>query len=113
MATLKLFSLSMLAASALAISTPAMAVWKQKQVNHSDLDLSSASGQDRLKTRVKMAVKRVCANPRPVSGAERADQNRCEAESMARAMPKAEQTIAAYNEKRRFASKDTKVIVGN
>lgn len=113
MATPKLFSLTMLAASALAISTPAMADWKQKAVQFGDLDLSSASGQKRFDTRVRMAVKQVCASPRPATLAQRADQNKCEKESMARAMPKAERTIAAYIENRRLASADAKVVAGN
>jgi UrcA family protein len=113
MATPKLFSLSVLAASALAISTPAMADWKHKEVRYSDLDLSSAQGQHRFKTRVKMAVKQVCASPRPSTLAQYMDQDKCEQEAMARAMPKAERAIAAYVEKRRFASKATELVVGN
>jgi UrcA family protein len=113
MATPKLFSFSVLAVSALAISTPAMADWKNKEVRYSDLDLSSANGQQRLKSRVKMAVKQVCANPRPDNLAQRADQSKCEKESMARAMPKTEKAIAAYIENRRFASKEASAVVGN
>jgi UrcA family protein len=113
MATPKLFSLSVLAASALAVSTPAMADWKHKDVRYDDLDLSSTEGQQRLKTRVKMAVKQVCASPRPATLAQQADKRKCAKEAMARAMPKAEQTIAAYIEQRRFASTDSKAIAGN
>lgn len=113
MATPKLFSLSILAASALAISTPAMADWKTKAVEHADLDLASAKGQERLKTRVKQAVKQVCSSPRAITFKERMDQSRCISESMARAMPEAEQTIAAYLDNRRLASRDDKAIVGN
>lgn len=113
MATPKLFSLSVLAASALAISTPAMADWKTKAVQHEDLDLSTAKGQERLKTRVKQAVKQVCSSPRAITLQERLDQNKCEASSIARAMPKAEQQIAAYLESRRFASRSDEAVVGN
>lgn len=113
MATPKLFSLSVLAASALAMSTPAMAGWKQKDVEFGDLDLSSAKGQQRLKTRINMAVKQVCASPRAYTLAQRADQSRCVKDATARAMPKAEQTIAAYVENRRFASTEAKAVVGN
>jgi UrcA family protein len=113
MATPKLFSFSVLAASALAISTPAMADWKHQEVQYSDLDLSSANGQQRFKSRVKMAVKQVCASPRAFNLAERADQSKCEKESMARAMPKAEKAIAAYIENRRFAAKEANAVVGN
>jgi UrcA family protein len=113
MATPKLFSLSVLAASALAISSPAMADWKHKEVQYSDLDLSSPVGQQRFKTRIKMAVKQVCASPSPSTLAQRADRTKCQKESMARAMPKAEKAIAAYMENRRFASKEANAIVGN
>lgn len=113
MATPKLFSLSLLAASALAISTPAMADWTAKEVQHEDLDLSTANGQERLKTRVRQAVKQVCASPRAITLKERLDQSNCESSSMARAMPKAEQRIAAYLENRRVASRGDEAIVGN
>jgi UrcA family protein len=104
MATPKLFATTLLAASALAISAPASADWKSKEVRHSDLDLSTAQGQERLKTRVKQAVKQVCGSPRAITLKERSDQNRCVTDAMARAMPKAEQTIAAYKQNRQLAA---------
>lgn len=113
MATPKLFSFSILAASALAISTPAMADWKTKEVQYEDLDLATAKGQERLKTRVKQAVKQVCGSPRAITLQERLDQNNCETAAIARAMPKAEQQIAAYAETRRLAARDGTAIVGN
>lgn len=113
MATLKLFFLSVLSASALAISTPAMADWTAKEVHYDDLDLSTTKGQERLKTRVRQAVKQVCESPRAMTVAERLDRNNCKSSSMARAMPKAEQTIAAYLESRRLASRNDEAIVGN
>lgn len=106
MATPKLFHVAMIAASALALSTPAMAEWKTVSVQHEDLDLSTAKGQERLKTRVKSAVQRVCASPRAMTLKERIDQNKCEKDSLSRAMPKAEQRIAAYAESRRVALRD-------
>ena len=106
MATPKLFSLSLIAASALAVSTPAMAEWKTVAVQHEDLDLSTAKGKERLKTRVKQAVKQVCASPRAITLKERLDQNQCEKESIAKAMPKADQRIANYAENRRVALRD-------
>lgn len=120
MATSKLFSLPVLAVSLLAISTPAIAgtspavlEWKDKAVEYVDLDLSTAKGQERLKTRVKQAVKQVCGSPRAISLRERMDQSRCEAEAIATAMPKAEHTIATYKEKQRLAVRDDTAIVGN
>jgi UrcA family protein len=113
MATPKLFVTTLFAASALAISVPASADWKSKQVGHEDLDLSTSKGQERLKTRVKQAVKQVCRSPRAYTLKERMDQNRCESEAIARAMPKAERTIAAYLQNRQLASLGNKAIVGN
>lgn len=113
MATPKLFTLSLLAASALAISTPAMADWKTKEVGHEDLDLSTAKDQERLKTRIKLAVKQVCRSPRAITLNDRMDQHNCEKNAVARAMPKAEQAIAAYMENRKFAARENKAIVGN
>lgn len=113
MATLKLFPLSLLAASALVISTPAMADVKTKEVGHQDLDLSTAKGQERLKSRIKFAVKQVCRTPRAITLKERADLNKCEKDAIARAMPKAEQAIAAYVEDHKFAAREDKAIVGN
>ena len=72
MATPKLFSFSILAASALAISTPAMADVKAKEVHHADLDLASDKGQERLKTRVKSAVRQICASPRAIHAERKA-----------------------------------------
>lgn len=113
MAIPKLFATTILAATALAISTPASADWKSTEVAHADLDLSTAKGQARLNTRVKQAVKQVCGSPRAMTLKERTDQNRCEKDAMARALPKAAQTIAAYVQKRQMASLNNKAIVGN
>lgn len=113
MATPKLFATTLLAATAIVFSAPAAADWKTKQVGYADLDLSTAKGQERLKTRVKQAVKQVCGSPRALTLRERSDKNRCEEDAMARAMPKAEQTIAAYLQNRQLASLDDKAIVGN
>lgn len=113
MATPKLFSLTLLAASALAISTPALADTKTKLVGHDDLDLSAAAGQQRLKVRVKQAIKQVCGSPRAITLNERRDQSQCEANATASAMPDVERTIAAYTDQQRLASRNTVVVAGN
>lgn len=113
MATPKLFSLTLLAASALAISAPALADTKTKLVGHDDLDLSSAAGQQRLKVRVKQAIKQVCGSPRAITLPERRDQSACEANAIARTMPNVDRTIAAYTEQQRLASRSTVVVAGN
>jgi UrcA family protein len=113
MATPKLISLSVLAASALAISTPTFATAKTKVVKFEDIDLASAQGQELLKARIKQAVKHVCASPRAITPADIMDRSMCEQRALASAMPKARQKIAAYLETRRFASSETQPIVGN
>jgi UrcA family protein len=113
MATPKLFATTLLAAATLAISTPASADWKTKAVGHEDLDLSTAKGQQRLMTRVKQAAKQVCASPRAITLKERIDQTQCEKDALARSLPKAEQTIAAYKSNRQLAAASTKAVVGN
>ncbi|MGB5076339.1 MAG: UrcA family protein [Sphingorhabdus sp.] len=113
MATPKLIPLSIAAASLLAISTPALADTKVKQVKHEDLDLSTANGQQRLKVRVKQAVKQVCGSPRAMTLRDRLDQNQCEAKAMANAMPKAERAIATYAERLRLASRKSPIVAGN
>jgi UrcA family protein len=113
MATPKLFSYVLLAASALAISAPVMAMPKSKEVRYADLNLASDDGQQRFMTRVKSAVKKVCANPRAFTLKDRADLQRCEKEATAQAMPKAERAIAAYVENSRLAARTDKAVVGN
>jgi UrcA family protein len=103
MATPKLFSFACVAASLLAVSTPAMAEINTVKVKYADLDLSTAKGQDRFKVRVKQAVRQVCADPRATTISERIDQINCEKDSIARAMPKAERQIASYVANRRVA----------
>lgn len=54
-------------------------------VRYDDLDLSSVDGRDRLNTRVKYAVQKVC-DSRPLHRQglrERANSNRCEDSAMA------------------------------
>ena len=113
MATPKLFATTILAATALAISVPAFAESKSMEVGYEDLDLATPRGQDRLKTRVKQAVKQVCGSPRAITLKERLDQNRCQSDAIARAMPKAEQRIAAYLQNRQLASLNDRAMVGN
>lgn len=113
MATPKLFSIALLAASALAFSAPAMADWKSKDVKYDDLDLSTAAGQDELKSRVKIAVKQICGSPRSMILNERFDEKKCREAAMTNAMSKVEQTVATYLDTRRLASRQTKAIVGN
>ncbi len=113
MASPKLFSITLLAASALAISTPALADTKTKLVGHSDLDLSSSAGQQQLKVRVKQAIKQVCGGTRAFTLSERRNQSACEENATASAMPKVERTIAAYADQQRLASRRTVVVAGN
>ena len=112
MVTFKKLALSCAAAAVMAVSAPAVAGVKTKPVYYNDLDLSSTAGQQRLQTRVKYAVRQVCGSPRAFGLAEKADLKRCEANAMAKAMPKAEQTIARYKDAKRLAANES-AIVGN
>ena len=112
MVTFKKLALGCAAAAAVATATPAMADVKTKLVDYEDLDLSSPKGQARLQTRIRYAVKKVCASPRAFTLAEKQDLNRCEVEAMAAAMPEAERTIARYKDAKRLASNES-AIVGN
>lgn len=113
MVTLRNISLLCAATAALALTGPAMAEQKNKEVKYEDLDLASDKGQQRLQTRIKYAVKSVCGSPRAMTLAERLDMARCETDAMANAMPKAAQAIAAYQQSRRLAANSEAAIVGN
>ena len=113
MIILKKLALSCAAAAVVAAATPAMAGHNTKSVEYQDLDLSSPHGQARLQTRVKYAVKQVCGTPRAFSLAEKADLAQCEAQAIAKAMPKAERTIARYKDAKRLAANESAAIVGN
>jgi UrcA family protein len=104
MATPKLISFACVAASLLAISTPAMAQVHSVEIKYQDLDLTSARGQERLKTRITQAAKRVCARPLAITLEDRLDHQNCEKNAAARAMPKAEQQITAHMANRRMAA---------
>lgn len=104
MATPKLISFACIAASLLAVSTPAMAHVHSVEVKYQDLDLTTARGQERLKTRINQAVKQVCVRPMAITLKDRLDQQNCEKNAAARAVPKAEQQIAADLANRRMAA---------
>ncbi len=76
------FSLILLAAPLMAAGTsgPAFAESETRSVAvaYDDLDLSSASGRERLTMRVKMAVKRVCGSASRQTVRERTAQQACE-----------------------------------
>ncbi len=113
MVTLKKLALGCAAVAAVAAATPAMADVKTTSVDYQDLDLSSPKGQARLHTRIKYAVKKVCGSPSAFSLAEKRDLARCVADAMAAATPKAERTIARYNDAKRLAVNESEAIVGN
>ncbi|MEQ1551970.1 UrcA family protein [Sphingorhabdus sp.] len=66
------------------------------EVSHSDLDLSTQSGQDKLKQRVLRAVRNVCAFPAAKTAAEHSDQQKCRARAKTTAMREAGETIARF-----------------
>jgi UrcA family protein len=112
MVTLKMIVLSCTAA-AVAVSAPAMADTKTRIVRHNDLDLSTEKGQQRLASRVKIAVEQVCAGPLAFTIQEKQDLARCEREAMARAKSQANNAIANYQGNKRLAVDAKAAIVGN
>lgn len=105
--------LSLAAVSTLAITTPASAGWKSKQVKYQDLDLSVPAGRQRLETRVKQAVKQVCRSPRALTISERQDRLNCEKGAIATVAPTTEKIIAAYMENRQLALGNNSKLAAN
>jgi UrcA family protein len=96
MAHTKKAALTLAAFAAIALVTPAHAGDRHKQVQYSDLDLSTLQGQEKFKTRVMRAVRSVCAFPSAKTAADRLDRDRCEARAKTSAMRKVGQTIARH-----------------
>jgi UrcA family protein len=78
------------------LASTASATERQRTVQYSDLDLSTAAGQATLKKRVNSAVNNVCGFPSVETAADRLDRSRCEARARTSAMRKVAQTIARY-----------------
>ena len=57
-------------------------------VSYDDLNLSSERGRERLTTRVKMAVRKVCGLPGRATLRERAAENACKVQAMSDAETK-------------------------
>lgn len=87
---------SFVAAAALAsmAATPTIAAERQVRVEHGDLDLSTASGQAKFKSRITRAVRSVCEYPSVKTAYERLDRDRCEARAKTSAMRQAGEKIA-------------------
>ncbi|SBV33309.1 conserved exported protein of unknown function [uncultured Sphingopyxis sp.] len=80
------FSLMLLAVplATAGIAAPAFAEddVRSVTVSYDDLNLSSERGRERLTTRVKMAVRKVCGVPGRATLRERAAENACKAHAM-------------------------------
>ena len=89
---------SLVAAAAVAtLAAPSLsAAERQKNVEYSDLDLSTQAGQAKFKKRIMTAVRNVCAFPTAKTSFERLDQQQCETRAKIAAMAKAAKTIARY-----------------
>ncbi len=96
MAKHRFTSLIAAAAAATLVAPSVSAAERSQNVEHSDLDLSTESGQAAFKTRIMRAVRNVCAFPQARTSFERLDQLQCETRAKASAMSKAEKTIARY-----------------
>jgi UrcA family protein len=103
MAAPKHMMLSLTLASAVMVTTPAMANAKTQEVRHADLDLSSAEGRASLQTRIRQAVKQVCSTPRGWTLADRQDRENCEAAAYLKVAPTRDRIVDAYLEKRGLA----------
>ncbi|RDV06058.1 UrcA family protein [Sphingorhabdus pulchriflava] len=87
--------LPLLAAASLT-STLAFASTTERtiEVHHTDLDLSTETGQAKFKQRVMRAVRNVCAFPPAKTIADYNDQKQCQTRAKTTAMRQAAQTIA-------------------
>lgn len=85
----------LLASPAVSAASPLMKE-RTTLVKYSDLDLSTAAGQEQFKKRVNRAVRRVCSMPHANTSFERNDQLACETRAKTAAMQKASQTIARH-----------------
>jgi UrcA family protein len=75
--------------------------------------LASTQGQQLLTQRIKQAAKEVCTISRAITPDDIMQRNLCEKRAIARAMPKAEQKIAAYINSRQLALRDARPVAGN
>jgi UrcA family protein len=96
MATPHKAALTLAACAAIAMVSPAQAMERNKRVQYSDLDLSTAQGQETFKSRTMRAVRSVCAFPSTRTAYERLDRDRCEARAKWKAMRSVEKTIARH-----------------
>ena len=113
MATPKHMMLSLTLASAVMVTTPAMAQIKTQEVGYADLDLSTAEGRARLEMRIKQAVKQVCGTPRGWTLAERQDRQKCETAAYRKVAPAHDRIVTAYLEKRGLAFDGRSSVANN
>jgi UrcA family protein len=99
--TFKMANLLALAAASAAIATPAFAGYRTMEVRTNDLDLSQASGQATLQSRIDRAVKQVCKTPAASNITEQREVRQCEAEARIGAQAQAARRIAAYDKTKR------------
>jgi len=109
--------LSLIGLSALAFAIPAAATTPTIEtatqiVEYSDLDLSTAKGQERLETRIKSAVRSVCRERDARSIVEQRLVKQCKLAATSAAMRDAKVVVANYQQNRRMAS-GSPPIVGN
>lgn len=75
------------------------------KVSYADLNLQHEEGVSRLKTRVKMAVKQVCAPMTEQDLAELSSSRSCAQKSMDRAMTDVSYAVATVNSGQRIANR--------
>ncbi len=103
--------LSALTLSSLAITAPVAAALQEQTrlVGYSDLDLASASGQKRLETRIRSAVRSVCQIGQGRTVSQQMLSEKCRKSAMESAMTQAKIAIANYSRTRGVASGSLKV----
>jgi UrcA family protein len=110
MVTLKTIALSCAALATVAVSAPSYASnavnIKNRVVRHSDLDLSTQKGQDRLAFRVKKAVEQVCSGPVAYTTKDKQSLEQCQQRAMASVQAKVERAIANYRTNKSLAAND-------
>jgi UrcA family protein len=107
-----LIGFSALALSATAIAAPAAAENVSRAVEYSDLDLASTTGEKRLETRIKSAVRQICSSNQRATLTEKMLEKQCTDAAMESAMNDAKVAIANYKSDRRVAS-NVRIMVGN
>ena len=98
---------------ALAIAVPASAAESSATVQHSDLNLTTKSGQKTLMKRIGNAASRICRTHGKVSLQESMASRKCSSDAAANAERAASVAIARAQDGNRVATSLSPVVAGN